>query len=1091
MCGGGGKGTGGYNPMGGQWGNLTPQQQQTTTASPQAIGWYQDAMAKAQQAAATPWQNYSTDPAAFVAQLNSQQQAAQQGIAGQAAATAPFAQMGAGMQAAAGLGNAAQMAGSYMSPFMQQVVSPVQQALQQQQGQQLAQQQADAISGGAFGGERAGLQRATLQGQQELAMGQALSPLYQTGYGQALGAAQTDLERQLQAGQGLSQAGLAAQQASLGAGTLGQQTQQAGLSALYNQWQQARMYPYQQAQFLAGIAGGLGPLMGQQSYQSQATNPFGMFLADGGAVDENRMGGAVTNGGDFARGGYATRGGVDEDPLAIQEQMYKDIEKPVETSLPTGQVQAAQGLKPADFAPTPKQESALDKASKVAGLAKEGIGGLKNAYDWLTGPTKVTGAAGSLAVPTYGGGILGGLGSTLSEIGSGIASFLPFALNEGGVVPRDGYADRGAVEPDDRSADYMARTMLKEAGGEGPEGMEAVGHVISNRLEAGRYGKDIPSVVTAPKQFSPWNTEARGTSADPRLVDTSSKSYQNALGLARKVLAGETEDPTGGATHFYNPKLASPKWGAGMENAIQLGQHRFGRADAGADQAGVAAALKRATPEQRKMMALDTSDRSGVAAAAPENDSIFKEENVLPAISGLGAALEGMVTSPTVGLGGALLRGAGAGMKEGVRSALEVPKVRAETLERQHLAQKALEEARYRAAEIPKVGAEIGEIGARTDQIKGATEKLASETVDSSIQVKDGRTFIRYVDPNTGTYNWMPFQDYYALDPSKRPIVDPRAVQKIIVSDPSSIVTKPSPTTAEGKPQTEISSGAAGSGVGSGAKPQTSISTNPEQATTAFEITKNKAGWPSERRNSEPDYFTPQDEIAKGIQNQKQLIVPLAGALAALPQDKSILASGKAQEILSPVAGILNNIAAVAGYPGLIVDPKSLTSQEEVNKLVNQLQQAATTASQQHAFAAFKEMAQGIPGITNSPGGQAKLIAQILTNNQREIDKNHFFADWADKASGPNKRFSEFARLSSREANRAFDDKYTNAYYAGDRAELEKMFNKKIRYKEDGKTEEMSYLTALAQHPSMFKPEQLDRIEKEHPGVLRYFGINR
>jgi len=63
---------------GGQWGNLTPQQQTTTQASPQAIGWYQDAMAKAQAAAATPWQNYSTDPSAFVAQINQQQQAAQQ-----------------------------------------------------------------------------------------------------------------------------------------------------------------------------------------------------------------------------------------------------------------------------------------------------------------------------------------------------------------------------------------------------------------------------------------------------------------------------------------------------------------------------------------------------------------------------------------------------------------------------------------------------------------------------------------------------------------------------------------------------------------------------------------------------------------------------------------------------------------------------------------------------------------------------------------------------------------------------------------------------------------------------------------------------
>ena len=285
MCGGGGKGSsGGSGPFGGYAAGLPPAQQNFTQASPEAMGWYRNAMDMAQQAASQPYQKFGTQASDFVTQLNAQQQAAQQGLQGQAEATAPYAQMGAGMQAASGMGNAAQMAGAYMNPFMQQVVSPVQQALQQQQGQQLAQQQADAIRGGAFGGERSGLQRATLQGQQELAMGQALSPLYQTGYGQALGAAQTDLQRQLAAGQGLSQAGLAAQQASLGAGTLGQQTQQAGITALQNQFNTAQMFPYMQAQFLSGIAGGLGPLMGQTSTQTQAQNPFGMFLASGGVA---------------------------------------------------------------------------------------------------------------------------------------------------------------------------------------------------------------------------------------------------------------------------------------------------------------------------------------------------------------------------------------------------------------------------------------------------------------------------------------------------------------------------------------------------------------------------------------------------------------------------------------------------------------------------------------------------------------------------------------------------------------------------------------------------------------------------------------
>ena len=78
MCGKGSSGGGGY----GGFGNLAPMQQNTVQASPEAIGWYQQAMGKAQQAAAQPWQNYSTDPNAFVAPLTQTQQAGIQGIAG-------------------------------------------------------------------------------------------------------------------------------------------------------------------------------------------------------------------------------------------------------------------------------------------------------------------------------------------------------------------------------------------------------------------------------------------------------------------------------------------------------------------------------------------------------------------------------------------------------------------------------------------------------------------------------------------------------------------------------------------------------------------------------------------------------------------------------------------------------------------------------------------------------------------------------------------------------------------------------------------------------------------------------------------------
>lgn len=78
-------------------------------------------------------------------------------------------------------------------------------------------------------------------------------------------------------GSGLTSSQLAAAQGLLGGGTLQQQTSQAGIDAMINNFNQMRANPYQQAQFLANIAGALGPAMGSTQYNQQAfqfQNPF-------------------------------------------------------------------------------------------------------------------------------------------------------------------------------------------------------------------------------------------------------------------------------------------------------------------------------------------------------------------------------------------------------------------------------------------------------------------------------------------------------------------------------------------------------------------------------------------------------------------------------------------------------------------------------------------------------------------------------------------------------------------------------------------------------------------------------------------------
>ncbi len=123
------------------------------------------------------------------------------------------------------------------------------------------------------------------------------------------------------------------------------------------------------------------------------------------------------------------------------------------------------------------------------------------------------------------------------------------------------------LSPDDR--DYIARTIVGEAGNQSDEGQSAVAHVIMNRLTAGNYGQSISDVVLSPRQFSSWN--------DPRsmiAIDPKSKAYQKAAAIADKAASGE-DDPTQGATHFYAPSGVShaPSWA--KNQTAEIGGHKF------------------------------------------------------------------------------------------------------------------------------------------------------------------------------------------------------------------------------------------------------------------------------------------------------------------------------------------------------------------------------------------------------------------------------------------------------------------------------------------------------------------------------------
>jgi hypothetical protein len=271
-------------------GGKTSTSTQSVSIPPEVLARYNAVNARAENVAATPFQPYSFDPSAFVAPLTPTQVAGIQNINTMQGAGFPFYRAGTQMTAA-GAAPVGPITGSdigrYYNPFTAAVAAPTYDALRQQQAQEMQGATANAIRSGAFGGDRSGLVAANLARQQQLGTAQAMAPIFQQGYSQAQEAAQrqqqVDLQNQarmLQAGQqmaglgtGLQQLGIGGAQAQLAAGTAEQQTQQAGLQALYNQFLQQVGYPFQVAQFLANIAMGTGALSGSTTTTTQPA-PF-------------------------------------------------------------------------------------------------------------------------------------------------------------------------------------------------------------------------------------------------------------------------------------------------------------------------------------------------------------------------------------------------------------------------------------------------------------------------------------------------------------------------------------------------------------------------------------------------------------------------------------------------------------------------------------------------------------------------------------------------------------------------------------------------------------------------------------------------
>ena len=97
-------------------------------------------------------------------------------------------------------------------------------------------------------------------------------------------------------------------------------------------------------------------------------------------------------------------------------------------------------------------------------------------------------------------------------------------------------------------------------------GQEAVAHVLINRVKHPDYPGKVCANTYKKSQFSWVGTVSK-------IRDRS--SWEEAKDTAYRVLSGNSILQNFKATHFYNPKKASPSWAKKCRLVKKIGNHHF------------------------------------------------------------------------------------------------------------------------------------------------------------------------------------------------------------------------------------------------------------------------------------------------------------------------------------------------------------------------------------------------------------------------------------------------------------------------------------------------------------------------------------
>lgn len=114
----------------------------------------------------------------------------------------------------------------------------------------------------------------------------------------------------------------------------------------------------------------------------------------------------------------------------------------------------------------------------------------------------------------------------------------------------------------------MACVIYYEARGEARQGRVAVGAVVMNRVESGRFPSSVCGVVFQKSQFTWIQPSVR------RGVKFNKGQWDDSVAIARQIMSGDYSDPTRGALYFHNRRVA-PSLGRHRQTTVIIGQHIF------------------------------------------------------------------------------------------------------------------------------------------------------------------------------------------------------------------------------------------------------------------------------------------------------------------------------------------------------------------------------------------------------------------------------------------------------------------------------------------------------------------------------------